>query len=59
MGSYESSAKMGILRLDAVSCEGGFTAIACSVLSSRLLASVAFESPGLTTFYHNLADQAC
>ncbi|KAK9818684.1 hypothetical protein WJX74_005716 [Apatococcus lobatus] len=36
---------------------GGFTAIACSVLSSRLLASVAFESPGLTTFYHNLADQ--
>ena len=34
---------------------GGFTATACTVLLSEIHHCVAFESPGLTRFYHQAA----
>jgi len=34
---------------------GGFTAVSCAVLCDRLHSAVAFEAPGLTTFYHRAA----
>ncbi|KAK9807907.1 hypothetical protein WJX73_000144 [Symbiochloris irregularis] len=34
---------------------GGFTAISTTILCHAILRCVAFESPGLTTFYHRLA----
>lgn len=36
---------------------GGFTAVSCVVLCERLHSAVAFEAPGLTTFY--LRASAC
>ena len=36
---------------------GGFAATTCAILCDRIAACVAFESPGLTTFYHRLAAQ--
>lgn len=34
---------------------GGFTAVSCAVLCDRIHSAVAFEAPGLTTFYHRAA----
>ncbi|KAK9843785.1 hypothetical protein WJX81_006264 [Elliptochloris bilobata] len=34
---------------------GGFTAVSCAVLCDRMHSAVAFEAPGLTTFYHRAA----
>lgn len=36
---------------------GGFAATTCLILCDRIAACTAFESPGLTTFYHRLAAQ--
>lgn len=36
---------------------GGFTAISSAILCDAILECVAFESPGLTTFYHKLAGE--
>ena len=36
---------------------GGFTAISTAILCTEILECVAFESPGLTTFYHRLAEE--
>ena len=36
---------------------GGFAAATCLILCDRILTCTAFESPGLTTFYHRLAAQ--
>ena len=36
---------------------GGFTAISSAILCRQIAACVAFESPGLTTFYHKLAEE--
>ncbi|BDA43970.1 hypothetical protein COCOBI_05-1540 [Coccomyxa sp. Obi] len=36
---------------------GGFAACCCLILCDHILTCTAFESPGLTTFYHRLAAQ--
>ena len=36
---------------------GGFAAATCLILCDHILTCTAFESPGLTTFYHRLAAQ--
>ena len=36
---------------------GGFAAATCLILCDRIMTCTAFETPGLTTFYHRLAAQ--
>ena len=37
---------------------GGFTAASCAILNTRIHHCTTFEAPGLTTFYHKLAEQS-
>lgn len=37
---------------------GGFTAASCAILNTHIRHCTTFEAPGLTTFYHKLAEQS-
>lgn len=37
---------------------GGFTAASCAILNTHIHHCTTFEAPGLTTFYHKLAEQS-